>query len=94
MDDFENFRIQKKIAKSKLKYDQPDKALLWYYEQRAYPNNSIPENWRNEALRHISANNISSINSPNALSWTQLGPGNIGGRIRAIAVHPLSLIHI
>src|SRR5690606_15493248 len=32
--------------------------------------------------------NVLPANSPNALSWSQLGPGNIGGRIRAIAVHP------
>ena len=88
LEDFKNFRIEKKKEKSKLKYDQPDKAMLWYYEQRAYPNNSIPDNWRDEAIRHIRLNNLSPSNSPNALSWSQLGPGNIGGRIRAIAVHP------
>lgn len=88
LEDFKNFRIEKKKEKSKLKYDQPDKAMLWYYEQRAYPNNNIPDNWRDEANRHIGLNNLSPSNSPNALSWSQLGPGNIGGRIRAIAVHP------
>ncbi len=88
LEDFRNFRIEKKKEKSKLKYDQPDKAMLWYYEQRAYPNNRIPDNWRDEALKHISINNVSPSNSTEALSWTQLGPGNIGGRIRAIAVHP------
>jgi photosystem II stability/assembly factor-like uncharacterized protein len=88
LEDFRNFRIEKKKEKSKLKYDQPDKAMLWYYEQRAYPNNRIPDNWRDEALKHINLNNVSKSNSPEVLSWTQLGPGNIGGRIRAIAVHP------
>ena len=51
LEDFRNFRIEKKKEKSKLKYDQPDKAMLWYYEQRAYPNNSIPDNWRDEAYK-------------------------------------------
>lgn len=88
LEDFVNYRIEKKKEKSKLKYDQPDKAMLWYYEQRAYPNNRIPDNWRDEALKQISINNVSRSNSTEALSWTQLGPGNIGGRIRAIAVHP------
>lgn len=87
-EDFRQYRIQKKKEKSKLKYDQPDKAMLWYYQQRAYPNNQIPANWRDEAVKHINSNNISLTNSPNALNWSQLGPGNIGGRIRAIAVHP------
>lgn len=88
MEDFRNYKIEKKKASANLKNDQPDKALLWYYEQRAYPNNSIPDNWRSEAYRHISLNNVSLSNSLNALTWTQLGPGNIGGRIRAVAVHP------
>lgn len=88
MNDFLNFKIQQKKQRANLKNDRPDKAMLWYFEQRAYPNNSIPENWREEAQRHILSNNISQTNSPTALSWTQLGPGNIGGRIRAIAVHP------
>ena len=91
LEDFRNFRIEKKKEKSKLKYDQPDKAMLWYYEQRAYPNNRIPDNWYSEALKHISINNVSRSNSTETLSWTQLGPGNIGGRIRAIAVHPTDL---
>ena len=87
-EDFRNFRIEKKKANSKLKNDQPDKALLWYYEQRAYPNNKIPDNWREEAYKQINLNKVTEPNSISALNWTQLGPGNIGGRIRAIAVHP------
>ena len=87
-EDFRKFKIEEEKEESKLKNDQPDKALLWYYEQRAYPNSKIPDNWREEAYKHINSNNVLPSNSPNALSWTQLGPGNIGGRIRAIAVHP------
>lgn len=79
---------QKKSNNPKPGY--PDKALQWFYEQRAYPNGTIPENWREEALKHIKENNINEefLQSPNALTWQQLGPGNIGGRIRAILVHP------
>ncbi len=87
-EDFRNYKIEEEKAESKFKNDQPDEALLWYYKQRAYPNNSIPANWREEAYDHISTYNVSPSNSPDALSWTQLGPGNVGGRIRAIAVHP------
>lgn len=88
LEDFRNYKIEKKKEKANLKYDKPDEAMLWYYQQRAYPNNSIPEKWREEALEHIQTNNLALSNSPNALNWSQLGPGNIGGRIRAIAVHP------
>ncbi len=86
--DYLAYKIKVKKERSNLKNDQPDKAMLWYYQQRAFPNNSIPENWRDEAYRHIQLHNKSSELSPNALSWSQVGPSNIGGRIRAIAVHP------
>ncbi|NWF49877.1 MAG: T9SS type A sorting domain-containing protein [Ignavibacteriaceae bacterium] len=88
MADFIQFNIERKISKQNIKYDQPDEAIKWYYEQRAYPLGYIPENWRDEAYEHIRLNNISESNSPAALNWTQLGPANIGGRIRSIAIHP------
>ncbi|MGQ9643951.1 MAG: FlgD immunoglobulin-like domain containing protein, partial [Ignavibacterium sp.] len=86
--DYVAYKIKMKKERANLKNDQPDKALLWYYEQRAFPNNSIPDNWREEAFRHIQIHNRSTELSPNALSWAQVGPSNVGGRIRAIAVHP------
>ncbi|HSP86686.1 MAG TPA: hypothetical protein VLN45_01020, partial [Ignavibacteriaceae bacterium] len=87
--DFQEWRIEQKKDK-KPSYGNPDKAMEWYYEQRAYPIGYIPENWRDVALQHISRNNISDLyeKTTAALSWTQLGPGNIGGRIRSIKVHP------
>lgn len=88
LEDFRNYKIEKKKEKTNLKYDKPDEAMLWYYQQRAYPNNKIPDTWREQALKHIASNNVLLSNSPNALNWTQLGPGNIGGRVRAIVVHP------
>ncbi|AFH50099.1 Hypothetical protein IALB_2396 [Ignavibacterium album JCM 16511] len=86
--DYLEYKIKMKKERANLKNDQPDKALLWYYEQRAFPNNSIPDNWRDEAYRHIQLHNRRTDLSPSALSWTQVGPSNVGGRIRAIAVHP------
>ncbi|QQS35896.1 MAG: T9SS type A sorting domain-containing protein [Ignavibacteriales bacterium] len=87
-EDFQQHRIEKKKARLNLKYDQPDKAMKWFYDQRAYPNGFIPERWQEEAMEHILLHNQSPASNPAALNWTQLGPGNIGGRIRAIAVHP------
>lgn len=86
MQDFIKWKIEKKKNK-KPTYGQPDEATKWYYEQRAYPQGFIPADWRENALRHIEQNNLAQ-NSTEALSWTQLGPGNIGGRIRSIVVHP------
>lgn len=86
--DFMNYKIEKESESDKAEFDRPDEALRWYFQQRAYPNNFIPDNWQTEAYKHIKLHNTSEAYAPNALSWTQLGPGNIGGRIRAIAVHP------
>src|SRR4030067_3824795 len=87
--DFQEWKIEQKKHK-KPNYGNPDEAMKWYYEQRAYPIGYIPENWKEEAMQHISQYNISGIyeKTTAALNWTQLGPGNIGGRIRSIAVHP------
>ena len=84
--DLLNWRIEKKKNK-KPTYGNPDEAMKWYYEQRAYPQGFIPTDWREKALMHIEQNN-QLVQGIEALSWSQLGPGNIGGRIRSIVVHP------
>lgn len=84
--DFIEWKIEKKKNK-KPTYGMPDKAMQWYIEQRTFPQGFIPVSWRDEALRHIEQNNKSDKGAE-ALNWTQLGPGNIGGRIRSIIVHP------
>lgn len=66
--------------------DRPDAAEDWYYSQRAYPLGYIPDNWRENAMMHI--NKFNKISGAKSLSWTELGPDNIGGRVRAIAVNP------
>jgi photosystem II stability/assembly factor-like uncharacterized protein len=87
--DFLEWKIEQKKNK-KLNPGYPDKAMQWYFEQRAYPLGYIPDNWREEAIQHISRHNIAGANEKitTALNWTQLGPGNFGGRIRSIVVHP------
>lgn len=64
----------------------PGEAMAWFMEQRSTPTGSIPEGWKERALDHIAVHNRGTGES--VLSWTALGPNNIGGRIRAIAVDP------
>ena len=68
----------------------PMEAAKWYYSQRAYPLGYIPKDWKDQAINHIeNFNKRKSLQKvTQALKWTELGPGNIGGRIRAIAVDP------
>ncbi|MGE5399081.1 MAG: FlgD immunoglobulin-like domain containing protein [Ignavibacteriales bacterium] len=68
----------------------PDKMLQWYYEQRSYPTGVIPTEWHQSALMKISQNNVELHKSAASLSWSQLGPRNIGGRVRSIAVDPVN----
>ncbi len=66
--------------------------MKWYIEQREYPLGKIPVKWRDEAMQQIKLNKMekSLHKSETALTWTPVGPNNIGGRVRAIAVHPLN----
>ncbi len=68
----------------------PMEAAKWYYNQRAYPLGYIPEDWKVHAISHIDKlNKLKKLQKVSrALKWTELGPGNIGGRIRAIVVDP------
>ena len=67
-------------------------AAKWYYQQRAYPFSKIPNNWREEAYKHIAVFNqpklLEKSSATNSLTWKQLGPSNIGGRVRALVVSP------
>ncbi len=63
-------------------------AMRWYNDQRAYPAGRIPDGWREKAVARIEALNKSRTPSPSSLSWNSVGPTNIGGRVRSVAVDP------
>jgi photosystem II stability/assembly factor-like uncharacterized protein len=67
-------------------------ALCWYNNQRAYPTGRIPEDWRTKAFEHIKQNNLlynkADVAATSALSWISVGPDNIGGRTRSVAIDP------
>ncbi len=66
----------------------PGKAMKFYFEQRAYPLGEIPAGWRDRALAQIQANNTNALKKINGLKWAELGPNNVGGRVRSIVVDP------
>ncbi|MCL5029845.1 MAG: T9SS type A sorting domain-containing protein [Bacteroidetes bacterium] len=68
----------------------PREAAEWYYEQRAFPLGHIPADWIEKAFTHITKFNKPDYlkKSLTSLAWNELGPGNIGGRVRAIVVDP------
>lgn len=73
--------------------------LQWWYYQRSYPAKSIPKNARQKAIHH--KNGMKSYwpegfkggkhHSPpvsGVCNWVSIGPRNINGRIRCLAIHP------
>ncbi len=69
------------------------KAFEWWYAQRAYPGTFIPPRGLRKAHAERSAD-LRSKGKRDLLAsapgqWRSLGPDNIGGRVLAIAVHPV-----
>ncbi|MEI7674073.1 MAG: hypothetical protein WCK00_18375, partial [Deltaproteobacteria bacterium] len=49
---------------------------------------------RREAIAQAASLVSHSLKKSNAVSWTPLGPGNIGGRIRSIVIHPTTPLNM
>lgn len=63
-------------------------AMQWYNDQRAYPAGRIPIGWREKAIAQTESLNKQRPPTVSTLSWTSVGPNNIGGRVRSIAIDP------
>jgi hypothetical protein len=86
--------------------DSPDEALRWKQIFERDENGNIPEDGLMNARRQMDAMKAQQQASQAALiaadveppsiagisngGWTWVGPGNIGGRTRAVAIHPTS----
>jgi photosystem II stability/assembly factor-like uncharacterized protein len=67
----------------------PVGAEEWMYLQRANADGSIPDAAVNQAIAQSKAAGVASQGSPSTDQvWTELGPSNIGGRIRDVAADP------
>jgi photosystem II stability/assembly factor-like uncharacterized protein len=68
---------------------EPEGADDWMYLQRANADGSIPDAAVNEAIAQSKAMGEASQGSPATDQvWAELGPSNIGGRIRDVAADP------
>ncbi|MDD5360642.1 MAG: T9SS type A sorting domain-containing protein [Ignavibacteria bacterium] len=85
-------------ASNQVKSSAPFNRERWFYEQRMYPQNSIPEDAYSKALqqRETLRQQNGFYFAPNTVSWFNIGPtpgyyfnyGNISGRIVTIKVDP------
>ena len=84
--------IETKIQSAMEKLEEPND---WFMMQRTYPDAAFDYTAYHAALKNISneVNNrqnmrTKSIQSGWNAAWTTEGPGNIGGRINVVTVHP------
>ncbi len=70
--------------------DDPEAALEFRYRMIAGEGNTLDPLARMRAITHTRENNSSKAleKTVGAPSWVNLGPGNIGGRIRSIIIKP------
>lgn len=84
--------------------DEPDEAAELRFLQESNEEGKIPENALVEAEVHAermqeeplpgaaipatTGDNAPAAAGINQRSWTSLGPGNVGGRVRSVVVHP------
>lgn len=71
-------------------HETPKARELFFYGMRSYPFGKIPQNARLSALGQMEKmRGFNDGHSPlAATSWQQIGPYQVGGRVRSIAVHP------
>ena len=68
---------------------EPDGAEEWMYLQRANDDGSIPDAAVNEAIAQSKKMGVAAKGSPSTDQvWAEVGPSNIGGRVRDIAADP------
>ncbi len=76
--------------------DQPDEALRFRLLQQQDENGVIPADGLQRAMQHTQQMraaqraNVTSEAGIERGAWTWLGPGNIGGRIRSMVIHPIT----
>jgi photosystem II stability/assembly factor-like uncharacterized protein len=68
-------------------HDKPGEADRFFYAQRTWPD-GIPEHWYEQARAHVARMQESPRKTASGWTWQSVGPTNIAGRIRAMAMDP------
>ncbi len=74
--------------------DHPDEAVAFRLLQLRDENGFIPADGLAEAARHVARMKAEQAENPppaagiTRAGWTSIGPGNIGGRVRSVLIHP------
>lgn len=84
--------IEQKIKPSagarERKPDSPNEAAAYWYGARVSENGEWPDDAVMKAKAQLERMSQADGGGISAASWTWLGPGNVGGRLRSILIHP------
>lgn len=71
-------------------HDKPAAMSAWFLSQRAFPKGSIPSDWYERARVHLAGMPGTSLRRAARAEWEwlSLGPTNIAGRVRSLAMDP------
>ena len=90
---------------SERRFDEPDRAMEWILLAHRDENGRIPRDGllraraqadvmrrasRDLAARDVSSGSINDAAGISRSAWSWIGPSNIGGRVRAVVIHPSS----
>src|SRR5688572_9907546 len=85
-------RIERKLKRERgelpAKPQHPGDLARERYRDRAGDDGTVPMDGLLKAKAHIEAMRAASPRDAGVWTWEWLGPGNIGGRVRTILVHP------
>lgn len=96
-------RMEKTQSKEQKLIEKFDEDVVgrdqWWYQKRAYPSDKIPVGARQRAMEHklrmrgykLVGTKGEEHHSPpvaGVCNWVSVGPRNINGRIRSLAIHP------
>ncbi len=69
-------------------HDKPAEAARFFVEQRSWPG-GIPRDWHERAMAHVRGMENGGLSKDaQSWNWLSLGPANIAGRIRGMAIVP------
>ena len=70
--------------------DSPDLAAAYFRDKRLSENGNIPEDaaLNSYRLAQLYREKARSVRKPEAVTWSWIGPGNIGGRMRSMIIDP------
>ena len=70
--------------------DSPDLAAAYFRDQRLSENGNIPEDAAPDSYRlaKLYREKARNVRRPETVTWSWIGPGNIGGRMRSMIIDP------